>query len=244
MEERNQQRIETARAIRVLRRHSVNVIETRNIRKIYRLGENVVKALDGIDIAVQEGEMAAIMGPSGSGKSTLMHILGCLDRPDEGEYRLAGEDVARFSRDKLAAIRSKRIGFVFQSFNLLPRMTALENVEMPLMYAGVGNTRSKASNALEVVGLADRMHHEPNKLSGGQRQRVAIARAIVNDPAMILADEPTGNLDSKAGTEILALFHKLNDSGRTVVIVTHDEQIAAHCRQQIRLLDGRVARGA
>ena len=185
--------------------------------------------------------MVAITGPSGSGKSTLMHILGCLDRPDEGRYLLAGEDVSRMSRDRLAEVRNRRIGFVFQTFNLLPRMSALENVELPLLYAGRTDTREIARAALERVGLGDRLRHEPNQLSGGQRQRVAIARALVTDPALLLADEPTGNLDSRTGEEILALFKALNREGHTIVIVTHDPAIAAFCDRQVRLRDGRVS---
>lgn len=219
----------------------MNVIETRELRKTYMLGETTVRALDGVDIAIAEGEMVAITGPSGSGKSTLMHIIGCLDTPDSGDYILAGENVAELSGDKLASIRNRRIGFVFQSFNLLPRLSALENVELPLFYAGVTNPSDRAAAALRTVGLGDRMKHEPNQLSGGQRQRVAVARAIVTDPAIILADEPTGNLDSKTGDEILALFRALNESGRTVVLVTHDKYVAGHCRRQINIRDGKVS---
>lgn len=215
-------------------------IRTRELRKTYVLGDTTVHALDGVDMDVAEGEMVAITGPSGSGKSTLMHILGCLDTPDEGEYVLAGEDVSRLSKDRLAGIRNRRIGFVFQSFNLLPRLSSLENVEMPLLYAGKRNARKAAAKALTTVGLGERMTHEPNQLSGGQRQRVAIARAIVSDPAILLADEPTGNLDTKTGEEILALFQELNRQGRTVILVTHDQHVADHCQRQVRILDGRV----
>jgi putative ABC transport system ATP-binding protein len=218
----------------------MSMIEIRKLRKTYRMGEVIVKALDGVDVAIAEGDMAAITGPSGSGKSTLMHILGCLDTPDEGEYFLAGENVAGLSKDKLAGIRNRRIGFVFQSFNLLPRLSALENVELPLLYSGRADAKERAATALRTVGLGDRTHHEPNQLSGGQRQRVAVARAIVTDPAIILADEPTGNLDTKTGQEILALFQALNEAGRTVILVTHDEQVAAHCKRQVRILDGKV----
>jgi len=216
------------------------LIETRGIRKTYLLGETTVRALDGVDIAISEGEMAAITGPSGSGKSTLMHILGCLDSPDDGSYMLAGEDVARLRKDRLAEIRNRRIGFVFQSFNLLPRLSALENVELPLLYFGRRSVGDAAMRALETVGLADRMRHEPNQLSGGQRQRVAIARAIVTEPAIILADEPTGNLDSRTGEEILELFRQLNAQGRTVIVVTHDRKVADYCERQICMKDGRV----
>jgi len=199
-----------------------------------------VLALDRVDLAVREGELLAITGPSGSGKSTLMHILGCLDRPDGGSYRLAGEDVSHMSRDRLAEVRGRRIGFVFQTFNLLPRMSALENVELPLVYAGAPDRRERARAALERVGLGDRLRHEPNQLSGGQRQRVAVARAIVAEPALLLADEPTGNLDSRTGGEILELFRALHEEGRTIVVVTHDPQIAAWSGRVVRLHDGRV----
>lgn len=216
------------------------IISANNLSKTYRLGDTIVKALNGVDVEIGEGEMVAVTGPSGSGKSTLMHILGCLDTPDEGDYLLAGENIARLSKDRLAGIRNRRIGFVFQTFNLLPRLSALENVELPLLYAARGDARQVAAQALEVVGLADRISHEPNQLSGGQRQRVAIARAIVTDPAIILADEPTGNLDSKTGEEILALFQHLNSEGRTVVIVTHDDYVAGHCTRQIKMRDGKI----
>jgi len=220
------------------------IIETRGLRKTYQLGAAEVRALDGVDITIGESEMVAITGPSGSGKSTLMHIIGCLDRPDNGEYWLAGEDVARLSKDRLASIRNRRIGFVFQSFNLLPRLSALENVEMPLLYAGRRDARDRAAEALATVGLSDRMGHEPNQLSGGQRQRVAIARAIVTSPAILLADEPTGNLDSRTGEEILALFKNLNAQGRTIILVTHDAHVAGYCGRQIHMRDGRPARDA
>lgn len=216
------------------------IIETHNLCKTYQLGGSSVKALDGVDIGIGEGEMVAISGPSGSGKSTLMHILGCLDTPDTGEYHLAGENISRLSKDRLAGIRNRQIGFVFQSFNLLPRLSALENVELPILYAGRGDAKDAAARALEVVGLANRKSHEPNQLSGGQRQRVAIARAIVTNPAIILADEPTGNLDSKTGEEILTLFQNLNAEGRTVIMVTHDDYVADHCARQLRMCDGRV----
>jgi putative ABC transport system ATP-binding protein len=216
------------------------IIRTEGLSKTYHLGAATVRALDGVDVSVAEGEMVAVTGASGSGKSTLMHILGCLDRPDAGRYWLGGEDVSRLGKDRLAGIRSRRIGFVFQVFNLLPRLSALENVELPLLYAGRRDARARAMEALETVGLGDRMEHEPNQLSGGQRQRVAIARGIVADPAILLADEPTGNLDSHTGEEILALFQSLNASGRTVLVVTHDTNVASHCGRQIRMRDGRI----
>jgi putative ABC transport system ATP-binding protein len=217
------------------------IIEAASLVKTYELGGATVRALDGVSFSVEEGEMIAITGPSGSGKSTLMHIIGCLDQPDSGEYILAQENVAGLSRDRLADIRNRRIGFVFQTFNLLPRLTALENVELPLLYAGNHSAKDKAREALKIVGLDQRMHHEPNQLSGGQRQRVAIARAIVTNPSIILADEPTGNLDSRTGEEIMALFHSLNEQGRTIVLVTHEPDIAKQCGRSIRMLDGRVA---
>jgi putative ABC transport system ATP-binding protein len=216
------------------------MIETSGLGKTYQLGDATVRALDGVDLAIDAGEMVAITGPSGSGKSTLMHILGCLDSPDAGSYVLAGEDVSRLSKDRLARIRNRRIGFVFQSFNLLPRLSALENAELPLLYSGGGSARQTAEKALATVGLSGRMLHEPNQLSGGERQRVAIARAIVTDPAIVLADEPTGNLDSRTGEEILTLFRELNAAGRTVIVVTHDPNVAGHCARQVRMMDGRV----
>jgi putative ABC transport system ATP-binding protein len=204
------------------------------------LGGQEVRALDGISLHIGTGEMVAVRGPSGCGKSTLMNIVGCLDRPDAGSYRLAGQDVAGLSGDALASVRNRRIGFVFQTFNLLPRMTAMENVELPALYAGRSDARSRAIDALTLVGLADRMHHEPNQLSGGQRQRVAIARSIVMEPDILLADEPTGALDSRTGEEILALFKELNRRGRTIIVVTHDPVVAQHCSRQIHLRDGRI----
>ena len=218
------------------------MIAARALVKTYVLGGQVVHALDGVDIRVARGEMVAIRGPSGSGKSTLMNVLGCLDRPEAGTYELAGEDVSRMSGDALAQVRNRRIGFVFQTFNLLPRMSALENVELPLYYAAARDTRHRATRALQTVGLGDRMHHRPNQLSGGQRQRVSIARAMVTDPAIILADEPTGALDTHTGEEILGLFKTLNQQGRTIIIVTHDLHVAAHCRREIFIKDGRVTR--
>ncbi len=216
------------------------IIEANNLVKHYTVGESLVRALDGVSMAVAPGEMVAISGPSGSGKSTLMHILGCLDQPDSGRYVLAGEDVSLLRRDALADIRNRRIGFVFQTFNLLPRLSALENVELPLLYAGQSHARDRAAETLQAVGLGDRMSHSPNQLSGGQRQRVSVARALINDPALILADEPTGNLDTKTGEEIMVLLESLNASGRTIVVVTHDAAIAKRCRRQIYIRDGRI----
>ena len=216
------------------------MIRGETLVKTYDLGGQIVRALDGVTMEVKDGDMFAITGASGSGKTTLMNILGCLDRPDSGSYFIENENVAGLGNDRLAEIRNKHIGFVFQSFNLLPRMSALENVELPLLYAGRRDAREKATTALTTVGLGERMHHEPNQLSGGQRQRVAVARAIVGEPAMILADEPTGNLDSKTGVEILELFKKLNAMGRTIVIVTHDRELAKNCRSEINMRDGKI----
>ena len=220
------------------------IIEIDSLVKTYIMGGSTVRALDKVSLKIENGEMVAITGPSGSGKSTLMHILGCLDRPDSGVYMLAGENVAGLTSDRLAEIRNKRIGFVFQTFNLLPRMSALENVELPLLYAGRKDAKDRAAEALRIVGLADRMEHEPNQLSGGQRQRVAVARAIITDPAIILADEPTGNLDTKTGDEIMALFATLRDQGRTIIVVTHEHDIAERCQRQIHIRDGRVSNGS
>ncbi len=218
------------------------VIHLRGVHKVYDAGENAVHALRGIDLDVAAGEYMAIMGPSGSGKSTLMHILGCLDVPTSGEYFLDGTPVSRMSSRALARIRNRRVGFVFQTFNLLPRATTVRNVELPLLYAGVGRAerRERAIAALRKVGLADRAKHLPSQLSGGQRQRVAIARALVNDPAILLADEPTGNLDTKTGSELLSIFDELNGQGRAVILVTHDAIVAARARRVIRIVDGLV----
>jgi putative ABC transport system ATP-binding protein len=217
------------------------MILAQDLCKTYELGGQIVRALDHVNVEIKQGEMVAIRGPSGSGKSTLMNILGCLDPADSGRYVLAGEDISQVPKNRLAAIRNRRIGFVFQTFNLLPRMSALENVELPMHYAGRHDAIEQAKKALTIVGLGERMHHEPNQLSGGQRQRVAIARALVNDPAIVLADEPTGALDSRTGEEILALFKTLNARGNTIIVVTHDAAVAAHCQREIVIRDGKVA---
>lgn len=219
---------------------SDNVIEIRNIIRDFKLGQEIVHVLKGIDLDIKRGEYVAIMGPSGSGKSTLMNLLGCLDTPTAGSYNLNGNDVSQMTDDELAEIRNTEIGFVFQTFNLLPRTTALDNVALPMVYAGATKKErnERATEVLTDVGLADRMDHKPNQLSGGQRQRVAVGRALVNKPSIILADEPTGNLDSKTGTEIMALFDEIHAKGNTVIMVTHEEEIAAHAKRVIRLRDG------
>ncbi|MEP6994741.1 MAG: ABC transporter ATP-binding protein [Acidobacteriota bacterium] len=218
------------------------LIDIRDITKVYAMGEENVQALAGVSLGVERGEYVAIMGPSGSGKSTLMNLIGCLDTPSSGSYILNGREVARMSDDELAAIRNQEIGFVFQTFNLLPRTSALQQVELPLVYAGLSrkDRRERAIRSLQAVNLGDRMNHQPSEMSGGQRQRVAIARALINDPSILLADEPTGNLDSQTGYEIMALFDELNSRGNTIVLVTHEENIAAHARRIVRLLDGKI----
>ena len=227
----------------VIRQGTAPVIEMRGIGKTYSSGRLEVHALVDVDLDVTPGDFLAIVGPSGSGKSTLMNLLGCLDRPTAGTYRLAGTDVATLSDDALARVRNRTIGFVFQSFNLLPRTTALENVAMPLLYAGVGRTERmrRAHESLARLGLEDRLTHEPSELSGGQQQRVAIARALVTEPAIILADEPTGNLDSASGADVLALLHELNDAGTTIVLITHDSDVAVAARRSVHVRDGRVS---
>lgn len=216
------------------------VIKIRNITRDFPLGNEIVKVLKGIDLDIERGEYVALMGPSGSGKSTLMNLLGCLDTPTSGSYELNGSDVSNMSDDELAEIRNKEIGFVFQTFNLLPRTTALENVALPMIYAGASKAdrTERAKQVLTDVGLADRMDHKPNQLSGGQRQRVAVGRALVNKPSIILADEPTGNLDSKTSEEIMALFNDIHQAGNTVIVVTHEEEIAERAHRIIRLRDG------
>jgi putative ABC transport system ATP-binding protein len=219
------------------------VIEVRDLRKTYGSGDTAVHALRGLDLTVEQGEYIAIMGASGSGKSTLLNILGCLDVPTSGKYLLDGIDTGDFDEEQLSLLRNRKIGFVFQSFNLVPRTTALANVELPLVYAGVrrAQRRERALAALDLVGLSDRTHHRPNELSGGQQQRVAIARALVTSPAIVLADEPTGNLDTDSSREVLAILDRLSASGRTVVLITHEDEVAAHAMRTVRVVDGRVA---
>ncbi len=218
------------------------VIHIQGVTKEYKMGDEIVRALRGVDLSIHRNEYVAIMGPSGSGKSTMMNLLGCLDTPTSGKYEFNGKDVATMEDDELAEIRNKEIGFVFQTFNLLPRSTALQNVELPLVYAGLPSEerRAKALAALQSVGLGDRVHHKPNELSGGQRQRVAIARALVNNPSIILADEPTGNLDTKTSVEIMNIFETLYEQGNTIIVVTHEEDIARHARRIVRLRDGLI----
>ena len=219
-----------------------SLIEIRDLHKTYKVGTELVLALRGIDMSIGSNEYLSVMGPSGSGKSTLMNLIGCLDTPTSGDYILAGENVAGLHDGRLADIRNRRIGFVFQTFNLLPRASALHNVELPLIYAGVraSERRQRAHEALKQVGLEDRMHHKPNELSGGQRQRVAIARALVTNPSIILADEPTGNLDTKTGAEIMETFDRIHGEGNTIVLVTHEEDIARHTKRIVRLRDGKI----
>lgn len=219
------------------------LIRTENLTKVYNLGKTIVEALRGITLEIEQGEYVAIMGPSGSGKSTLMHLLGCLDTPTTGRYYFEDKDISSLNDVELAALRNKKVGFVFQTFNLLPRLSALHNVELPLVYGGSNSKqrREKAKAMLELVGLAERMNHRPNELSGGEMQRVAVARALVNEPSIILADEPTGNLDSRTGMEIMKLFDTLAIEINTIVLVTHDQNIANHAKRTIRIVDGKVA---
>ena len=218
------------------------IIEIKGLKREFAVGSEIVKALKGIDVSVMKNEYLAMMGPSGSGKSTLMNLLGCLDTPTAGAYNLNGTNVSSLKDDDLAEIRNKEIGFIFQTFNLLPRLTALENVSLPLVYAGYNSEdrKIKAQDVLEKVGLGDRMDHRPNQLSGGQRQRVAVARALVNDPSIILADEPTGNLDSKTSLDIMRLFEEIHEMGNTLIVVTHEEEVASHAHRILRLRDGMV----
>lgn len=219
-----------------------SVIQLQDVKRYFLVGDYIVKALDGVNVDIKRGEFTSIMGPSGSGKSTMMNLIGCLDTPTSGFVSIDGENTAGLNETELAYIRNQKVGFVFQQFNLLGRMTALENVITPLLYAGMGvkERKQQAMQALERVGLSDRMHHRPNELSGGQKQRVAIARALVNNPAILLADEPTGALDSKTGNQIMELFEELNSEGRTVVFVTHDRELGMRCLRQIRIRDGKL----
>lgn len=223
----------------------MEVIKTKNLKKTYRMGKVEVNALQGVDVSIKRGEFVAIIGPSGSGKSTLMHILGCLDKPTDGEYVLDDVNVEKLNKTKLASIRNQKIGFVFQTFNLLPTMSILKNVELPLMYGRVGkkDREKRATEVLTSVGLGDRLKHKPSELSGGQRQRVAIARAIVNKPSLILADEPTGNLDSNSGSDIMTIFKDLHKQGNTVIVVTHDNSIAQQADRVITIVDGKIYNG-
>ncbi|MGI6162083.1 MAG: ABC transporter ATP-binding protein [Christensenellales bacterium] len=218
------------------------MIDIKNVSKIYKMGEEHIRALDDVSLSVKEGEFVAVTGPSGSGKSTLMNIIGCLDVPDSGSYALAREDISKLSDNELSEVRNKRIGFIFQQFNLIPKLNAYENVELPLIYQGIagGRRRDMTLKALEQVGLSQRAKHKPSELSGGQQQRVAVARALATDPAIILADEPTGNLDSKSGREILALIEQLNALGKTVVMITHDDKVAAGAKRRVAMHDGRI----
>lgn len=218
------------------------IIEIKNIRKEYIMGTQLIAALTDVSLNIDRKEYVALMGPSGSGKSTLMNILGCLDTPTSGEYKLNGTEVSKMTDDELAHVRNKEIGFVFQTFNLLPRLSSLENVALPMVYAGIGKKErtTRAEEVMEMVGLKERMDHKPNELSGGQRQRVAIARALVNNPSIILADEPTGNLDTKTSYEIMNIFEEINSKGNTVILVTHEEDIAKHARRVLRLRDGAI----
>ena len=218
------------------------MIIMQGVRKEYHMGDNIVKALDGVDIHIKPGEFVSVIGPSGSGKSTLMNIIGCLDTADEGVYRFDGLDITDYSEDELATIRGKKIGFVFQQFNLLPKLTAQENVELPLIYQGMSASKrhKRSQEALERVSLYDRRHHKPTELSGGQQQRVAIARALAGNPSLILADEPTGNLDSKTGADVMKLFHELHQAGNTIVLITHDAKIASQTPRAIHIHDGKV----
>ncbi len=234
--------VETEKAQPVEAAATASLIRLAGVTKTYDAGELAVQALQGIDLAVEKGQMVAVIGPSGSGKSTLMHIMGCLDAPSSGTYLLDGQDVSAMSGFQLAAIRNRAVGFVFQTFNLLPKASLLRNVELPLLYAGLGGgeRRQRAVAALARVGLGDRLRHKPSELSGGQRQRAAIARALVNAPSLILADEPTGNLDSKTGLEIIQIFHDMHTHGETIVIVTHDPRIAEQCQRVVQIVDGKI----